>query len=65
MGIPVAGWLSWYLPSTVVSYVQLTRYIPIMIHISMKFFTRIVNTKREVRKCNSILSGLATMRQLI
>ena len=46
MGIPVAGWLSWYLPSTVVSCLQLTRYIPIMIHISMKFFTRIINTKK-------------------
>ena len=62
MGIPVARWLAWYLPSTAVLCIQLTRYyIPIMIHISMKFFTRIINTKREVRKCNNILPRLATV----
>ena len=46
--IVVARWLAWYLPSTVVSCIQLTRYIPIMIYISMKFLTRIINAKREV-----------------
>ena len=34
-----------------------------MIHISMKFFTRIINLKRDVRKCNNIIPRLATMRQ--
>ena len=27
IGIPVARWLAWYLPSTAVSCIQLTRYL--------------------------------------
>ena len=63
MGIPVATWLALYLPSTVVLYP--IDQVPIMIHISMKFFTRIIKSKRLVRECNSILARLATMWQLI
>ena len=63
MGIPVATWLALYLPSTVVLYP--IDQVPIMIHISMKFFTRIIKSKRLVRECNSILARLARMWQLI
>ena len=63
MGIPAATWLAWYLPSTVVLYP--IDQVAIMIHISMKVFTTIIKSKREVRKCNSILARLATMWQRI
>ena len=58
MGIPVATWLAWYdLPSTVVSCIQLNRYITTMIHISMKFFTRIINKKGRCESATASYLG--------